>query len=99
MYGILYNSGVARTVAFSQARSELTELLDDLARRHEHVVITRKGLPAAIMLSPEDFDALQETVEVLQDADLMRSLRRSADDVKAGRVSDWAVVKRRLRLG
>lgn len=90
---------MARTVAFSEARSALSELLDDLARRHEHVVITRKGLPAAVMLAPEDFEALQETVEVLQDAQLMRALHRSEEDVKAGRVSDWSAVKRRLGLG
>lgn len=89
---------MARTVPFSRARSELTQLLDDLMKRHDHIVITRNGLPAAIMMSAEEYEALQETVEVLQDADLMASLRRSEADVKAGRVSNWRDVKRSRRL-
>jgi antitoxin YefM len=89
---------VSRIIGFSQARSELTKLLDELAQRHEHVVITRNGLPAAVMISPDDYEALQETVEVLQDADLMEALERSQGDVKAGRVARWRDVKRDLRL-
>lgn len=87
---------MARTVPFSQARSELTKLLDELAERHEHFVITRNGLPAAVMISPADYEAIQETVEVLQDTHLMLALRKSREDVKAGRVSPWKKVKRNL---
>jgi antitoxin YefM len=89
---------MARTIPFSKARSQLTRLLDELGANHEHFVITRKGLPAAVMMSPEEFDAFQETVEVLQDADLTASLRQSELDVKAGRVKPWKKVKRDLGL-
>jgi PHD/YefM family antitoxin component YafN of YafNO toxin-antitoxin module len=71
-------------------------LLDELAERHEHFVITRNGLPAAVMMSPADYEAVLETVEVLQERDLMLALRRSREDVKAGRVSAWQNVKRNL---
>jgi antitoxin YefM len=90
---------MARTVPFSLARSELTKLLDEVIERHQHIVITRNGMPAAVMISPDDYEALQETVEVLQDAELMDSLRKSEADLKAGRVTKWSDVKRDLRLG
>ena len=51
------------------------------------------------MIPPEDHEALEETIEVLKDADLMESLGKSEEDVKAGRVSNWRDVKRKLRLG
>ena len=90
---------MARTIPFSQARSELTKMLDELASRHEHFVITRNGLPAAVVMSPAEYEAIQETVEVLQDTELLKALRRSGRDVKAGRVSAWKDVKRDLGLG
>lgn len=90
---------MARTVPFSRARSELTKILDELARQHEHFVITRNGLPAAVVMSPAEYEAIQETVEVLQDAELLRALRRSERDVKAGRVFAWKDVKRDLGVG
>lgn len=85
---------MAKTIPFSQARSELTKLLDELAERHEHFVITRNGLPAAVILSPDEYAAIQETLEILQDPDTMASLRQSEEDVRAGRLKSWSKVKR-----
>ena len=56
---------MSKTVHFTEARSGLTELLDQIERVHEHVVITRNGRPSAVMLRrtttyaatiPEDSD-------------------------------------------
>ena len=49
-------------------------------------------------VSSPEFEAIQETVEVLQDADLMESLRQSAADVKAGRVKSWKILRRERGL-
>jgi antitoxin YefM len=86
-------------VTFTQARAELSALLDDVVERHEHVVITRNGLPAAVMLSHAEYDAFHETLEVLGDAELLDALRESEEDVRAGRVEPLAEVKRHLGRG
>jgi len=89
---------MARIVPFTEARARLTELLDDVERRHEHVVITRNGRPAAIVVSPEEWEALEETLEVLQDEELLVALRDSEKDVEAGRLFSLDEVKRELGL-
>lgn len=95
---ILYSKVVARIVPFTEARARLTELLDDVETRHEHVVITRNGRPAAVVVSPEEWEALEETVDVLQDEELLAALRESEEDVKAGRLFSLDEVKRELGL-
>ena len=85
---------MAKIVPFSEARSNLTELLDDLERRHEHVLITRNGRPSAVLLSADEFEALEETLEILQDSDLMEALQRSDKDVKAGRLTSLTDLRR-----
>jgi prevent-host-death family protein len=89
---------VARIVPFSEARASLSELLDDVAATHEHIVITRKGRPAAIVVSPEEWEAVEETLEILQDAETLAALRESAEDVKAGRLFSLDEVRRELGL-
>lgn len=89
---------VARIVPFTEARARLTELLDDVQARHEHVVITRKGRPAAVVVSPEEWEALEETIEVLQDDELLAALRESEEDVQAGRLFSLDEVRRELGL-
>ncbi len=89
---------VARVVPFTEARTHLTELLDDVEARHEHVVITRNGRPAAIVISSEEWEALEETLEILSDPETMDALRQSDEDVEAGRLTSWDEVKRELGL-
>ncbi len=85
---------MVKIVPFSEARSNLTELLDDLEKRHEHVLITRNGRPSAVLLSADEFEALEETLEILQDSDLMEALQRSDKDVKAGRLTSLTDLRR-----
>jgi antitoxin YefM len=89
---------VARIVPFTEARSRLTELLDDVEARHEHVVITRNGRPAAVVLSTDEYEALEETLEILQDEQTLAALRESEDDVAAGRLFSLDEVRRELGL-
>ena len=95
----MYSLDVAKRVAFSQARAELSDLLDDVERRHEHVEITRNGRPIAVLLPVEEYESIVETLEILGDSELMDALRRSEEDVKAGRLRSWKRVKRDLDLG
>jgi antitoxin YefM len=89
---------VARIIPFTDARARLTELLDDVEARHEHVVITRKGRPAAVIVSPEEWDAIEETLDALQDDETLADLRESATDVKADRLFSLEDVRRELGL-
>jgi prevent-host-death family protein len=89
---------MAKTVPFTEARARLTELLDEVNERHEHVVITRNGRPAGVVLSNEEYEALAETLEVLEDEEALEALRESEADVRAGRLHSLDEVRRELGL-
>ncbi len=89
---------MVRIVPFTEARARLTELLDEIEARHEHVVITRNGRPAAVVLSTEEYEALEETLEILQDEETLEALRESERDVQAGRLSSLDEVRREFGL-
>ena len=89
---------MARIIPFTEARARLTELLDDVEARHEHVVITRRGRPTAVVISTEEWEALEETLEILQDEETLAALRESEEDVKAGRLFSLDEVRRELGL-
>ena len=88
---------MAKIVPFTEARSHLTELLDELEDRHEHVLITRNGRPSAVLLSAEEFAALEETLEIVQDEELMEALKRSAKDVEEGDLVPLEALRRERR--
>ncbi len=89
---------MARTVPFTEARSTLSDLLDYVQAEQDHVVITRNGKQVALLMSMDEWESWEETIEVLSDTELMETLRRSEEDVQAGRLVEWDEVKRDLGL-
>ena len=87
---------MAKMVPFTEARGELSSLVDEVVGRHEHVVITRSGRPAVVLLSADEYESLQETLDALADDELVGALRESEADVRAGRLESLEDVKRRL---
>jgi antitoxin YefM len=94
----MYSTGMPKQVPFTRARAELSDLLDDVERSHEHVEITRNGRPAAVLMSPEEYEVIQETLEILGDPETLEDLRQSEADVQAGRLHTLDEVRRELGL-
>ena len=69
----------------AEVKNRLSEVVDRLEREHGRVVITEHGRPAAVMLSLEDLESLEETVAILSDPELMAELRQADAEVAAGR--------------
>jgi PHD/YefM family antitoxin component YafN of YafNO toxin-antitoxin module len=41
----------------------------------EEVVITRNGRPAAVLISPDEFESMRETLEIKADRELMKEIK------------------------
>lgn len=77
---------MAKTVPVRELRAELAGLLDEVADRREHVIVTRRGRPAAALVPIDEYEALEETAEILSDPETMRAIERGLRDARAGRV-------------
>jgi prevent-host-death family protein len=75
---------MSETVPFTDAKAHLSELVDRVVGEHERFIVTRNGRPAAVLLSPDELEALEETVDILQDRRLMESIRRSREQAARG---------------
>jgi prevent-host-death family protein len=76
---------VSDHVPLADAKNRLSEGVERLEREHGRVVITKHGRPAAVMLSVDDLESLEETLEILSDPTLMRSIRRAKREVQSGK--------------
>jgi prevent-host-death family protein len=73
---------------FTDARNRLSELIEEVERTHERIEITRHGRPVAVLISPDDLAALEETLDVLSSPEAMRQLSESRAAIAAGDVLD-----------
>lgn len=96
---------MTRIMVMSEVRSlawvkaHLSEVTDLVEGQQERVVVTRNGKPAAVIISPEDLEGLEETLAVMSDPELMRGIREGRKAAEAGDVHDLEVVKSRLGFG
>lgn len=85
----------------AEVKNRLSEVVDRLEREHGRVVITKHGRPAAVVLSVDDLEGLEETLDILSDPKLMRRIRKAEAEVAAGEAVELtkdealALVKRR----
>lgn len=53
---------VMATTSLADAKSRLSEIISTAERTHERTVITKNGRPAAVIMSVDDLDSLEETL-------------------------------------
>ena len=58
--------------------------------------ITVKGVPEAVLMSKEDYDAWMATYETLMDKELMGQIKLGDADIKAGRYMSLEEVEKEL---
>lgn len=64
----------------SEVRGNLSGIISKLENDRRRLIVTVHGKPAAVIISPEEL----ETLEITADAELVSSLSRALEDVKAG---------------
>jgi prevent-host-death family protein len=81
-----------KTLPLSEVKAKLSELVDEVESRDERVVITRNGRPAAVLLSHDDLDSWQETLEIASDPALMTEIRRGIRQIERGQTKSYEEV-------
>ena len=84
------------TKPLAEVKNHLSEVVEQVAREHARVAITRNGRPAAVLISPDDLESLEETLAILGDAEELAALREGLADMLAGRAQSLDQVKREL---
>jgi antitoxin YefM len=72
------------TLPLSSVKAHLSELVDRVEDQHDRIVLTRNGKPAAVLISHEDLQGLEETLEIMSDPALMDEIRESEQELADG---------------
>lgn len=86
---------MTETLPLSTVKARLSELVDRVESEDDRIVVTRNGRPAAVLVSPDDLESLEETLAVLSDRELMRRVREGERAAERGEVVELDEVKRR----
>lgn len=73
-----------QTISYTSARRNLAKTIDSVRDNAAPIIITRKGEGAVVMMSVEDYEALEETAYLLRSPENARRLIASIAQLEAG---------------
>lgn len=90
---------VMTTLSLSEIKARLSELIDQVQREHDRVVLTKNGVPAAVIMSPDDLQALEDTLELLSDPTARAEIETARQEIAAGESFNGEELRARYLTG
>lgn len=77
---------IPKTLTVTDAKRRFLDLVETVAATHDVVALTRNGVPATVMMSMDDYEALLETIDVLSDPKIVEALKKSRRQARQGKL-------------
>ena len=77
---------MADTIPFSEVKAHLSELADRVETQRDRILVTRNGRPSFVLMSPDELESIEETLDILSDVELVESLRESLQEAAEGKL-------------
>ncbi len=75
---------MSETLPLSTVKARLSEIVDRVEGQQDRIVVTRNGKPAAVLMSNNDFESLEETLVAMSDPAVMAHVRESLRAIADG---------------
>ena len=77
---------IQQIMPVTKVKRGFLDILKAMQEEDSTITLTRNGEPVGVMMTPNRYEAIMETIEVLADKKVLAALLASAKDFKAGRV-------------
>ena len=72
------------TLPLAEVKKRLSEMVDRVEHHHERVVVTKRGRPAAVLVSPDDLESLEETLDILSTPGALEEIHKAHSEIDSG---------------
>lgn len=83
-------------ISYSSARKNFVKTMTKVCEDHAPMIITRKNSPAVVMMSLEDFNAIEETGYLLRSPANAARLRKSMEQAEKGKVKKRKLIEPKI---
>ncbi len=75
---------MVNTINLKKLRPELPAVIRNIDNKLDRYIVIKRGKPIAIMMSPDDYEGMLETIEILSDKDAANRIKRAKQEIKEG---------------
>jgi len=101
VYSLVYTSiggeiDMVNTITLKELRPELPSVIKDIDGKLDRYIVTKRGKPVAIMMSPDDYEGLLETIDILSDKETAKRIKRAKQEIKENKTVSLEVLRGRI---
>jgi len=83
-------------ITLKELRPELPEVIKDIDSKLGRYIVTKRGKPVAVMMSPDDYEGLLETIEILSDKETAKRIKIAKKEIKEGKTVSLEELRRKI---
>ena len=87
---------MVNTITLKELRPGLPQVIKNIDSKLDRYIVMKRGKPVAMMISPDDYEGLLETIEILSDKDAVRRIRKAKREIAQGKTVSWEELKKRI---
>jgi len=80
---------MSRTIPLKEARQQFSMIVDKVGRLRERYVVTKNGVPKAVVMSADEFESWVETLELMSNPKAVKALEQGLKEAKAGKLHSF----------
>ncbi len=74
------------TLSLAYIKAHLSEIVDRIEHHHDRVVLTKNGKPATVLVSPEELESLEDTLDLLSNPKIVKAIDKARKEVASGKI-------------
>lgn len=87
---------MTHTITLKALRPGLPKVANAIASKYDRYIVTKRGNPVMMLINPEDYEGLLETIEILSDKAALRRIKKARKEAKAGKTITLAELRRQI---
>ncbi|MDP8229988.1 MAG: type II toxin-antitoxin system Phd/YefM family antitoxin [Candidatus Gorgyraea atricola] len=87
---------MVNTITLKELRPELPEVIKHIDDRLDRYIVTKRGKPIAIMMSPDDYEGLLETIQILSNKTVARRIKKAKKEIGEGKTISLAKLRQKI---
>lgn len=87
---------MVNTITLKELRPGLPEVIKKIDARLDRYIVTKRGKPIAVMIGPDDYEGLLETIEILSDKETVKRIKRAKQEIKEGKTISLKELRGRI---
>jgi antitoxin YefM len=81
-----------KTISLKEARSRFSTIVEKVDRLSQRYVVTKNGIPKAVVMSAEEFESWVETLELMSNPKAVKALEQGLKEAKSGKFKSFKAV-------